>query len=128
VSRKVYGLGGFAEVGGYARAVRSGDFIAVSGTAATNPAGKAVSTDVYVQTCEALRRGLEAVEALGGSVADVIRTRIFLVEGTNWQRAVLAHRELFEDFRPANTTMFVSGFPPDGVLVEIELDAVVSPA
>jgi enamine deaminase RidA (YjgF/YER057c/UK114 family) len=128
VSRKVHGLGGFAEVGGYARAVRSADFIAVSGTAATTPAGEAVSDDIYAQTREALRRGLEAIEALGGSVTDVIRTRLFLVEGSDWQRAVAAHRELFEDVRPANTTLFVSGFPPQGVLVEIELDAIVTPA
>jgi enamine deaminase RidA (YjgF/YER057c/UK114 family) len=128
VTREVHGLGGFAEVGGYARAVRSADFIAVSGTAATNPAGEAVSADVYVQTREALQRGLEAVEALGGSVADVIRTRLFLVEGTDWRPAVAAHREVFEDVRPANTTLFVSGFPPEGVLVEIELDAIVTPA
>jgi enamine deaminase RidA (YjgF/YER057c/UK114 family) len=125
MTRQIHGLGGFADVGGYARAVRSGAYVAVSGTAATGPDGTAESGDVYEQAREAFRRAIEAIEALGGSSRDVLRTRMFLVDGVDWQRAVAAHRELFGDVRPANTTLFVSGFPPEGVLVEVELDAIV---
>lgn len=125
MSREIHGLSGFAEVGGYARAVRSGQYIAVSGTAATGQDGRAISPDLYEQTHEAFRRAIEAIEALGASVGDVLRTRLFLAEGEDWGPAVAAHRELFADVRPANTTLFVSGFPPEGVLVEVELDAIV---
>lgn len=125
--RRVYRTGGFEEVGGYARAVRSNDYIAVSGTAATgNDGGALHPSDVRAQTAEAFARGLEAVVALGGTASDVIRTRIFLAPGADWRASVEAHRELFGEATPANTTLFVAGFIPPGVLVEVEVDAVVS--
>ncbi len=125
--RTVHRTGGFETVAGYSRAVRSGDAIAVSGTAATGEDGQALFPgDVKAQTAEAFRRGIEAVEALGGSVADVVRTRIYLTPETNWRASVEAHHELFADVTPANTTLFVAGFIPPGVLVEVEIDAVVS--
>ena len=124
--RQTHRTGGFEDVGGYSRAVRSGNHIAVSGTAATDGKGGVVSPgDVGAQTAEGFARALAAVGALGGSVEDVIRTRIFLVAGSDWRAAVEVHRELFAGVNPANTTLFVSGFPPEGVLVEVELDAIV---
>jgi enamine deaminase RidA (YjgF/YER057c/UK114 family) len=124
--RETHRTGGFEEVGGYSRAVRAGTTIAVSGTAATGPDGSALFPgDAGAQAAECFRRALAAVEALGGSPGDVIRTRIFLVSGADWRGAVAAHREAFGGVAPANTTVFVSGFPPEGVLVEVELDAVL---
>jgi enamine deaminase RidA (YjgF/YER057c/UK114 family) len=124
--RKVVRNGGFEDVGGYARAVRIGPTVAVSGTAATGEGGAAVFPgDAYGQTREAFERALASLVELGGDVEDVIRTRIFLAPGANWRRAVDAHRELFDDVRPANTTLFVAGFIPEGVVVEVEVDAVV---
>jgi enamine deaminase RidA (YjgF/YER057c/UK114 family) len=124
--RETHRTGGFEDIGGYSRAVRSGSHIAVSGTAATDSTGAVMSPgDVYAQTAEGLRRALAAVTALGGSIEDVIRTRILLVAGTDWRAAVEAHRELFSQVNPANTTLFVVGFPPEGVLVEVEIDAIV---
>jgi enamine deaminase RidA (YjgF/YER057c/UK114 family) len=67
-----------------------------------------------------------ALRDLGGGLNDVIRTRIYLAPGADWRRAVDAHRELFGETLPANTTLFVAGFIPAGVLVEIELDAVTT--
>jgi enamine deaminase RidA (YjgF/YER057c/UK114 family) len=125
--RRTYKTGGFEEVAGYSRAVRIGGSIAVSGTAATGPDGTILSPeDVYAQTREGFERALAAVEALGGSVEDVIRTRIYLAAGADWKSAIRAHRELFGEISPANTTMFVVGFPPAGALSEVEVDAVVS--
>jgi enamine deaminase RidA (YjgF/YER057c/UK114 family) len=106
--------------------VRSGSHIAVSGTAATDGEGGVVGPgDVHEQTAEAFKRALAAVGALGGSPGDVIRTRIYIAAGNDWRPAVEAHRELFSGVDPANTTLFVAGFPPEGVLVEVELDAIV---
>jgi enamine deaminase RidA (YjgF/YER057c/UK114 family) len=118
--RDVFRTGGGAEdLAGYARAVRSGQWISVSGTA---PAGRG---DVRDQTLDAFRLALAAVEHFGGSVENVARTRIFLAAGSDWRGAADAHRELFGDVTPANTTLFVAGFIPDGVLVEVEIDAVL---
>jgi enamine deaminase RidA (YjgF/YER057c/UK114 family) len=123
--RRVLRTGGFEDVGGYARAVRDGRLISVSGTAPTGPDGSAVSPDLYEQTRHAFLIALDAVEQLGGSIDGVMRTRIFLAPDTVWRRAVEAHHELFASVTPANTTLFVAGFIPPGVLVEVEVDAVV---
>ena len=111
--------GGFEEAAAYSRAVRIGPHVAVSGTAARE------GGDAYTQTAEALGRALAAAAELGAATGDVLRTRLLLAQGCDWEGAVRAHREVFEGVNPANTTYFVAGFIPDGVLVEVELDAVV---
>ena len=124
--RRTYVTGGFEDVGGYARAVRAGNWIAVSGTAATGPDGHALHPgDVSQQTRQAFEVALDALRNLGGTVENVLRTRIYLAADADWRAAVDVHRAFFGDTRPANTTLFVAGFPPPGVLVEIEVDAVV---
>jgi enamine deaminase RidA (YjgF/YER057c/UK114 family) len=111
--------GGFEEAAAYSRAVRIGPHVAVSGTAARG------GGDAYTQTTEALGRALAAAAELGAGIGDVLRTRLLLAQGCDWEGAVRAHREAFEGVNPANTTYFVAGFIPEGVLVEVELDAVV---
>lgn len=124
--RSVYRTGGFEELAGYSRAVRSGDVIVVAGTAGVGADGRVVSADLYEQTRHAFAVGIAAVEQLGGKAADVTRTRIYLVPGSDWKQAIEAHRELFAEITPVNTTIYVSELIPDGALVEIELDAVVT--
>ena len=111
--------GGFEETAAYSRAVRIGPHVAVSGTAARE------GGDAYAQTTEALGRALAAAQELGAGREDVLRTRLLLTPGCDWEGAVRAHRETFAGVDPANTTYFVSGFIPEGVLVEVELDAIV---
>jgi enamine deaminase RidA (YjgF/YER057c/UK114 family) len=115
----------FEQAANYSRAVRVGDTIAVSGTAATNAAGSAFHPGTYEQTREAFARALAAVRELGGDVADVTRTRIFLTIDAEWRDAVRAHAEMFAGVDPANTTLYVAAFIPEGVVVEVELDAIV---
>jgi enamine deaminase RidA (YjgF/YER057c/UK114 family) len=117
--------GGFEELGGYSRAVRVGAHVAVSGTAALADGVLLHPGDAYGQTREALSRALAAAAQLGAATEDVIRTRLLLVDGCDWRAAVRAHGEVFATVAPANTTWFVAGFIPEGVLVEVELDAVV---
>jgi enamine deaminase RidA (YjgF/YER057c/UK114 family) len=125
--RRTYKTGGFEDVGGYSRAVRSGPWIAVSGTAATGADGQAMHPgDVSQQTRHSFEVALDALANLGGRVEDVLRTRIYLAPDSDWRAAVEVHHALFGDTRPANTTLFVAGFPPPGVLVEVEVDAVVA--
>jgi len=124
--RRTHETGGFETVGGYARAVRSGNWIAVSGTAATGPDGHALHPgDVGEQTRRAFEVAIDALANLGGTVEHVLRTRMFLAPEADWRAAVDVHREVFGETKPANTTLFVAGFPPPGVLVEVEVDAVV---
>jgi enamine deaminase RidA (YjgF/YER057c/UK114 family) len=111
--------GGFEEAAAYSRAVRIGPHVAVSGTAARD------GGDAYTQTGEALHRALAAAEELGAGPEDVLRTRLLLAAGCDWEGAVRAHREAFAGVDPANTTYFVAGFVPEGVLVEVDLDAIV---
>jgi enamine deaminase RidA (YjgF/YER057c/UK114 family) len=112
--------GPYEQIAGYSRGAREGQLIAVSGTTAHDLGG-----DAYEQTGDALQRALAAVVELGGRREDVIRTRLFLVTGCDWEAAVRAHREAFEGVDPANTTLFVSGLIPPGALVEVEVDAIV---
>jgi len=117
----------FEATAAYCRAVRSGQAVAVSGTAATASDGSALFPgDTYGQTREALERAVAAAQSLGADVGDTVRTRLFLAPESDWREAVRAHRERFEGIDPANTTLFVAGFIPPGVLVEVELDAWVT--
>ena len=110
--------GGFEEAAAYSRAVRIGQHVAVSGTASRE------GGDAYAQTREAIGRALAAAGELGAAKEDVLRTRLLLAPGCDWEGAVRAHAEAFAGVDPANTTYFVSGFSPEDVLVEFELDAV----
>ena len=118
--RKTYREGGgFEEAAAYSRAVRIGQHVSVSGTAARD------GGDAYAQTREAIARALAGAAKLGASKEDVLRTRLLLTPECDWQGAIRAHAEAFAGVDPANTTYFVSGFIPEGVLVEVELDAIV---
>ena len=125
--RQRHRTGGFEDLAAYSRAVRVGDQIAVSATAPTGADGVALHPgDTYAQTRLAFERAIDSVVALGGTIADVTRTRVYLTRESEWRRAVDAHAELFADVQPANSTFYVAGFIPEGVLVEVELDAIVA--
>lgn len=118
--------GGFEEAAGYARAARHGAWIAVSGTADVAADGSVGHPgDTYGQARASLERALAAVERLGGTRDDVIRTRLYLTRSADWREAVRAHKELLGGIDPANTTLYVDGFIPDEILVEVEVDAAV---
>lgn len=115
---------GWEEAAGYSRAVRVGDWIHVSGTtAAGEDSTHSPADDVHAQTLAALQRGMAAITALGGGREDVVRSRVYLVPGTDWEAAARAHAQMLGDVAPANTTLFVHGLIGPGFLVEIELDA-----
>jgi len=114
----------FEGVASYCRAVRAGRTVAVSGTAATGPDGRALHPgDSFRQTQVALERALAAIATFGGSREHVIRTRLFIKTDADWRGCIRAHHELFEGVDPANTTLYVAGFIPEDALVEVELDA-----
>jgi enamine deaminase RidA (YjgF/YER057c/UK114 family) len=113
---------GFEDAAAYSRAVRIGEHVAVSAMAPRD-----TSADAYGQAREAITRALAAAARLGASREHVLRTRLLLAPGCDWEAVVRAHREAFAGAEPANTTYFVGGFVPEGVLVEVELDALAPP-
>ena len=118
----------FEDLAGYARAVRRGDVIAVSGTTANDGHGNALHPgDTAGQTEAALRHALGAVDALGGTIDDVVRTRLLLAPGADWQAAAGVHARLLGAVRPANTTLFVHALVGPDFLVEVEVEAVITP-
>ena len=111
---------------GYSRAVRTGPWIAVSGTTATDEQGRIVGPgDPYAQTRRALENIQQALSALGGRVQDVIRTRIYVTNIDHWEAIGKAHGEFFAAVRPAASMVEVRRLISPEMLVEIEVDAYV---
>jgi enamine deaminase RidA (YjgF/YER057c/UK114 family) len=103
---------------GYSRAVRIGPHIAVAGTTGAGPAD-----DIGAQTREALRRIKIALEEADATMADVVRTRIYVTDISRWREVADVHLEVFGDIRPAATMVEVSALIAPELLVEIEVDA-----
>ena len=111
---------------GISRAVRVGPVIAVAGTAPLDHEGKTAHPgDVYAQTKRCLDITLAAIERAGGAREHVIRTRVLLVDITQWREAARAHGEVFAAVRPACTFVEVSRFIDPDWLVETEADCYV---
>jgi enamine deaminase RidA (YjgF/YER057c/UK114 family) len=128
VTRRFTGGGGPQDQAGYSRAVRRENVITVSGTTATGPDGAALHPgDTGAQARVCLQRIEQALTALGGGLADVVRTAVYLAPGASWEQAAQAHRDVLGAVRPANTMLYVAALIGDGFLVEIEALAVVAP-
>jgi enamine deaminase RidA (YjgF/YER057c/UK114 family) len=113
---------------GISRAVRIGQTIAVSGTAPISPDGKSVGAgDPAAQARRCFEIARQALEKLGASLDDVIRTRVFLTRIEDWKAVAEVHGECFRGVRPASTFVQVARFVDPEWLVEIEVDAVAPP-
>jgi enamine deaminase RidA (YjgF/YER057c/UK114 family) len=106
--------------------VRVGRTIHVSGTTATDERAQLVGRgDPYAQAVQTLRNIRRAVEALGGQVEHVVRTRIYVTDISSWEPIGRAHGELFGEIRPATSMVEVSRLVDPEMLVEIEAEAIV---
>jgi enamine deaminase RidA (YjgF/YER057c/UK114 family) len=109
---------------GYSRAVRSGNIIAVSGTVGVNADGK-YPPSAGEQTRRSLAIIRAAIEALGGKIEDVIRTRMFVTDVSQWEEVAQVHGEIFGNIRPATAIIEVSRLIDAEAKIEIEADAIV---
>jgi len=111
---------------GYARAVRSGRRILVSGTTATHGVSRLVGRgDAAAQAAWILDKIAAAIASLGGRLEDVIRTRVYLANVNDAGAVALEHGRVFGEIRPANTFVQVGALVGEGYLVEIEAEAEV---
>jgi len=111
---------------GYCRAVRIGSHVAVTGTAAVGEDGEVVAVgDAYAQTKRCLEIIEKALRDAGAALEDVVRTRIFVTDISQWEAVGRAHGEMFGEIFPATTMVEVSALVDPDMLVEIEADAIV---
>lgn len=111
---------------GYSRAIRAGDLVFVSGTTATDEGGQLVGPDdPEAQARFIIEKIGRALAAVGASLGDVVRTRVYLTRADDWEAVGRAHGHYFGQTRPANTLVEVSALIGDGYLVEIDADAVI---
>ena len=105
---------------GYSRAVAAGDYIFVSGCTSVAGAEFVHPGDAYEQTVQAIANVAAALEGLGASLADVVRTRLFVTDISRWQEYGRAHGEAFAEVTPATSMIGVSALIDPRMLVEVE--------
>ena len=109
---------------GYSRAVRAGNWIAVTGSVGINADGT-YSKSLGDQTRRSLAIIRAAIEALGGRIENVIRTRMYVTNVRKWEEIAKVHGEVFGDIRPATTIVEIARLIDTDAQIEIEADAVV---
>lgn len=112
---------------GYSRAVKVGNHIYISGTTGTGPDGNIVGEgDLAAQTTQALKNIVTALEKAGAGPEHVVRTRMYLTNIAEWEKAARAHGEVFGSIRPATAMVEVSKLIDPKMLIEIEADAIIN--
>ena len=113
------------DIVGYSRAVRAGNTIEVAGTTAMDGEVLIGKGDLYVQAVFIFQKIEKVLSEAGASMKDVIRTRMYVTDISNWEAAGRAHAEFFSTIRPVATMVEVSRLINDDLLIEIEVTAVV---
>lgn len=111
---------------GYSRAVQMGNHLEISGTVATDDAGVVGKNDVYAQTKFILQKIEGVLKQAGFSLTDVVRTRMFVTDISQWEDIGRAHGEFFKDIKPATSMIGVAALIDPDYLVEIEVVAIRS--
>ena len=114
------------EMVGYSRAVRVGNSIEVAGTTAMDGDAVVGEGDVYAQTKFIFQKIEKALQQLGSSLNDVVRTRMFVINIADWELVGKAHGEFFAIIKPVATMVEVKRLISEGLLIEIEVTAIIA--
>lgn len=114
------------DIVGYSRAVRVGNIIEVAGTTAMDGDILIGEGDVYAQTKFIFEKIEKALQQLGSSLNDVVRTRMFITNIADWELVGKAHGEFFADIKPVATMVEVNGLINKDLLIEIEVTAIIA--
>ena len=123
--RRAAGCSPYEATFGFARAQRIGDRILVAGTAPIEPDGSSTAGDAAAQARRCLAIIVQAVEELGGSASDIVRTRMFITDPADSEAVGLVHGETFADVRPVSTMVVVAALLRPEWRVEIEAEALI---
>ncbi len=127
MERKNISSGGkWEDIVGYSRAVRKGNMIFVAGTTAHSEKGVIAENDAYAQTIFILKKIESTIIEAGGQLSDVVSTRMFVTNISNWEDIGRAHGEFFSKIKPAATMVEVSKLIEPELLVEIEAIAMIN--
>jgi enamine deaminase RidA (YjgF/YER057c/UK114 family) len=110
---------------GFSRAVRVGANVYVSGTAPWGEDGRVLPGDLYAQTKRCIENVAAALAMAGAGLTDVVRTRLYVTDMSQWEGVARAHREAFANVMPASTLVEVKALATPEMLVEMEADAVI---
>lgn len=114
------------DVVGYSRAVKIGNIVEVAGTTAMNGDELVGRGDMYAQTVYIFKKIEKALQEAGATLQDVVRTRMFVTDITQWELAGKAHGEFFKNIKPVATMIEVSRLINDDLLIEIEVTAITA--
>ena len=123
--RNISSASPWEDIVGYSRAVKVGNIIEVAGTTAMDGDMLVGKGDVYAQTVYIFKKIEKALIEAGATLADVVRTRIFITDILKWEEAGKAHGEFFKNIRPVSTMIEVSKLINDDLLIEIEVTAIL---
>lgn len=112
--------GKWEDIVGYSRAVKKGNMVFITGTTAHGETGVMGRNDAYIQTVYILKKIEKAINEAGGKISDVVSTRIFVTNMSDWEEVGRAHGDFFKSIKPAATMVEVSRLIDPELLVEIE--------
>lgn len=125
MKKKISSGSPWEDIVGYSRAVRTGNIIEVAGTTAVDGETVIGKNDVYTQTIFIFKKIAKALAEAGATLNDVVRTRMFVTDITQWELVGKAHGEFFKEIRPVATMVEVSRLINDDLLIEIEVTAII---